>query len=102
MWPVLLAAILLIPSTAGHAEPHSWDDPTLARAEELATRASERFDEVVRAHRMIEIRETIGLTKPVPVADVVAIGRAMVLGGADTAPMIPQQTGGGALTPAPP
>ena len=80
----LSAAILLIAGTLAHAEPRSWDDLVRARAEELATRASERFEEVMNDRRLIDINETSML-----LAFAVAIGRVTIIGVGDAASEIP-------------
>jgi hypothetical protein len=74
-----LLTISLIAGTVARAEPRSWEDPTRARAEELATRASQRFDEVMSDRRTVEIKQTA-----MSPAIAVAIGRVTIIGAGDS------------------
>jgi hypothetical protein len=74
-----LLAISLIAGTVARAEPRSWEDPIRARAEDLAIRASQRFDEVMVNRSIVEIEET-SMSSPVAVA----IGRVMIIGAGES------------------
>jgi hypothetical protein len=75
-------ALLLVSGTLAVAEPRSWEDPVRARAEELAERASQRFDEVVSGHRLVEIKEANASVKRIPAVGAVANGEAIAVGAA--------------------